>query len=133
MPQISTAYLLFGAAFALSSRLAPRALWPWLRDLVGIAFLVWWDPNSLLMLGCLTGGAWLGSRLQRRLPALSWLFLGLMTAAFVAVRIAQRGQAVDHILAPQASASQCCASSTGGSSGRGSLCPSTDPVSSSRG
>ncbi|NOY24762.1 MAG: hypothetical protein GXP62_02725 [Oligoflexia bacterium] len=100
MPHIDGTYLLFGATFAIASRLSPRSIWPWLRDLIGLAFLWWWEPRSLLMLGSLSAGAWVGSRLRRRIPALSWLFLGLIGAAFVTVRISQRGQALDTLLAP---------------------------------
>ncbi len=100
MPQVSAPFLLVGLAWLVASALAPRRAWPWLRDLLSVALLWWWEPRTLAMLGLLAVSGWLASRARRRLPALSWLFLGIVAAAFIAVRLAQRGQGADVVLVP---------------------------------
>jgi len=98
MPQISTFFLAFAAAFALAARLLPRRWWPLGRDLVGLGFLGWWDARAagcVVVVGC---ALWVAGRRVGRWRF--WGLLSLMAAVYVGVRIAQRGGSAAALLAP---------------------------------
>lgn len=98
MPYTTTSYLLFAAAFALCARYASARLWPVARDLLGLGFLLWWDPRMLAIIG--GGGvlAWLGGKSRRR--SVFWGGIALVAVVFLAVRVLERGQGAIGLLAP---------------------------------
>ncbi len=98
MAQLEHLFLAIALLFLACARFAPRAVWPYARDGLGLLFLASWDPRALGAQLAAGLAAWALGRSGRRWAVLSGI-LAVAAALFIE-RVLRRADTTGMVLAP---------------------------------